>query len=190
MLRREGYEGPITMLSAEDAPPSDRPNLSKDYLAGEAQDDWIPLRSPEYFTERRIELLLGSRVSAIDVKARQVLVEGGAPHPFGALLIATGADPVRPPIPGAGSSRVHYLRSFADSRALVEKAGSARRARRRGRRLHRTRSVGVAASAGNQPSTWWHRDRRRSSASWGWRSDGSFKRCTKRTASSSISARR
>jgi NADPH-dependent 2,4-dienoyl-CoA reductase/sulfur reductase-like enzyme/nitrite reductase/ring-hydroxylating ferredoxin subunit len=126
MLRREGYQGPITMLSAEDSPPSDRPNLSKDYLAGEAQDDWIPLRSPEYFTERRIELLLGSRVSSIDVDGRQVLVEGGTVHPFGALLIATGADPVRPPVPGADGPLVHYLRSFADSRALVEKAGSAR----------------------------------------------------------------
>src|SRR4029077_17774333 len=87
MLRREGYDGPITMVSAEDAPPSDRPNLSKDYLAGQAQDDWIPLRSPEYFTERRIELVLGTRVSAIDVGAREVLLEGGTRRSFGALLI-------------------------------------------------------------------------------------------------------
>jgi apoptosis-inducing factor 3 len=127
-LRREGYEGPISMLSAEDAPPSDRPNLSKDYLAGQAQDDWIPLRSPEYFTERRIELLLGTRVSSIDVAGRQVLLESGARHPFGSLLIATGADPVRLPIPGADGPQVHYLRSFADSRALVDKARSARHA--------------------------------------------------------------
>jgi NADPH-dependent 2,4-dienoyl-CoA reductase/sulfur reductase-like enzyme len=125
MLRRKGYEGPLTMISAEDAPPSDRPNLSKDYLAGQAQDDWIPLRSPDYFTERRIELVLGARVSSIDVHARHVLLEGGARHPFEALLIATGADPVRPPIPGADGPQVHYLRSFADSRALVDKAGSA-----------------------------------------------------------------
>lgn len=128
MLRREGYQGPITMLSADEAPPSDRPNLSKDYLAGEAQDDWIPLRSPDYFNEQRIELLLGTRVSSIDVEGRQVLLEGGARRSFGALLIATGADPVRPPIPGADGPQVHYLRSFADSRALVEKAGSARHA--------------------------------------------------------------
>jgi NADPH-dependent 2,4-dienoyl-CoA reductase/sulfur reductase-like enzyme/nitrite reductase/ring-hydroxylating ferredoxin subunit len=128
MLRRQGYEGPITMLSADDAPPSDRPNLSKDYLAGQAQDDWIPLRSPEYFTERRIDLLLGTPVSAIDVDGRQVLLEGGERRAFGALLIATGADPVRPPIPGAEGPPVHYLRSFADSRALVDKARSARHA--------------------------------------------------------------
>src|SRR5438045_485529 len=62
MLRREGYGGALTMISADAAPPSDRPNLSKDYLAGNAQEDWIPLRSPEFYTERRIELVLGSRV--------------------------------------------------------------------------------------------------------------------------------
>jgi NADPH-dependent 2,4-dienoyl-CoA reductase/sulfur reductase-like enzyme/nitrite reductase/ring-hydroxylating ferredoxin subunit len=128
MLRREGYDGPITMIGAEDAPPSDRPNLSKDYLAGQAQDDWIPLRSPGYFTERRIELLLGARVSSIDVKGRQVVVEGGRRHSFGSLLIATGADPVRPPVPGADGPHAHYLRSFADSRALVDRALSARHA--------------------------------------------------------------
>jgi apoptosis-inducing factor 3 len=126
MLRREGYEGSISMLGAEDAPPSDRPNLSKDYLAGNAQDDWIPLRSPEYFTEKRIELLLGTPVLSIDIPGRQVLLEGGARRPFGALLIATGADPVRLPIPGADGPNVHYLRSFADSRVLIDTAQSAR----------------------------------------------------------------
>ena len=125
-LRRNGYDGPITMVSAEDAPPSDRPNLSKDYLAGQAQDDWIPLRSPEYFTEQRIELLLGTRVASIDVNGRQVLLEGGARRSFGSLLIATGADPVRLPIPGADAPQVHYLRSFANSRAIVEKARTAK----------------------------------------------------------------
>jgi NADPH-dependent 2,4-dienoyl-CoA reductase/sulfur reductase-like enzyme/nitrite reductase/ring-hydroxylating ferredoxin subunit len=126
MLRREGYAGPVTMISADDSPPCDRPNLSKDYLAGNAQDDWIPLRSPEYYAERRIELLLGSRVSSVDVGARQVLLENGARRTFDALLIATGADPVRLPIPGADGAQVHYLRSFADSRALVDKARGAR----------------------------------------------------------------
>jgi NADPH-dependent 2,4-dienoyl-CoA reductase/sulfur reductase-like enzyme/nitrite reductase/ring-hydroxylating ferredoxin subunit len=126
MLRREGYDGPVTMISADDSPPSDRPNLSKDYLAGNAQEDWIPLRPAEFFTERRIELLLRSRVSSIDVEARQLLIEGGSRRPFDALLIATGADPVRLPIPGADQAQVHYLRSFSDSRALVEKVRAAK----------------------------------------------------------------
>src|SRR5207249_8049505 len=93
---------------------------------GQAQEDWIPLRSPEFYTERRIELLLGSRVSAIDPPARTVTHGDGSKRAFGALLIATGADPVRLPIPGADGANVHYLRSFADSRALVAKAGTAR----------------------------------------------------------------
>ena len=66
MLRREGYDGPLTMISADADPPVDRPNLSKDYLAGNAKEDWIPLRPPEFYTERHIELLLGSRVTSID----------------------------------------------------------------------------------------------------------------------------
>ena len=52
MLRREGYDGPVTLISADDYPPCDRPNLSKDYLAGSAQEDWIPLKPPEYYSER------------------------------------------------------------------------------------------------------------------------------------------
>jgi NADPH-dependent 2,4-dienoyl-CoA reductase/sulfur reductase-like enzyme len=126
MLRRERYTGPITMISADDSPPCDRPNLSKDYLAGNAQDDWIPLRPPEYYVEQRIDLLLASRVSSIDVGARQVLLEGGSRRTFDALLIATGADPVRLPIPGADDAHVHYLRSFTDSRVLVDKARGAK----------------------------------------------------------------
>src|SRR5205807_3168738 len=66
MLRREGYTGPVTMLSADDAGPYDRPNLSKDYLAGNAPEEWIPLRSPEFYREHEIELRLDARVVAIE----------------------------------------------------------------------------------------------------------------------------
>jgi len=128
MLRREGYDGPITMISADVDPPSDRPNLSKDYLAGTAQDDWIPLRPAEFYTENRIELLLQSPVASIDPAARQVALGDGTRRPFGALLLATGADPVRLLIPGWDAPHVHYLRSFGDSRAIVKAAGSAARA--------------------------------------------------------------
>ena len=128
MIRREGYDGPLTMISADESSPVDRPNLSKDYLAGNAQDDWIPLRSPEYYQENRIELVRNARVSSIDVAGRQARLETGSPREFGALLIATGADPVRLPIPGADGANVHYLRSFADSRAIVEKTRGAKHA--------------------------------------------------------------
>ena len=127
MLRREGYDGDLTMISADDSPPCDRPNLSKDFLAGTAPDDWIPLRAPEFYAERRIELVLDARVSALDVAQRRVVLENGTQRSYGALLIATGADPVRLAIPGAADAQVHYLRTFADSRAIVARAASARR---------------------------------------------------------------
>jgi len=127
MLRREAYDGPITMISADDSPPCDRPNLSKDYLAGTAQEDWIPLRAPEFYTEKRIELLLNSRVGSIDVARREVLLENGSRHSFGAMLIATGAEPIHLPIPGADAPHVHYLRSFTDSKAIIQKTQQAKK---------------------------------------------------------------
>jgi NADPH-dependent 2,4-dienoyl-CoA reductase/sulfur reductase-like enzyme len=126
MLRRTGYDGPLTMLSADDSPPSDRPNLSKDFLAGTAKDDWIPLRSPEFYTERRIELVLNARVASLDVRAKSVQLESGKTYTYGALLIATGAEPVRLDIPGATDAQIHYLRTFTDSRAIVARAPSAK----------------------------------------------------------------
>jgi NADPH-dependent 2,4-dienoyl-CoA reductase/sulfur reductase-like enzyme len=71
MLRRDGYSGPITMLSDDDAPPCDRPNLSKDYLAGNAPEEWIPLRPLEFYREQGIELRLGTRAVAIHANARE-----------------------------------------------------------------------------------------------------------------------
>ncbi|TXL72674.1 Rieske 2Fe-2S domain-containing protein [Vineibacter terrae] len=127
-LRNEGYAGRITMLSADESGPYDRPNLSKDYLAGSAAEDWIPLRSPTFYRDRGIDLKLGARVVAIDARKRQVDLADGSRHEYDALLLATGADPVRLTIPGAECPHVHYLRSLADSRALVAKASAARRA--------------------------------------------------------------
>src|SRR6266705_4075002 len=98
MLRREGYDGPLTIVSADASPPVDRPNLSKDYLAGTAQEDWIPLRPTNYYRDRRIDLLLQSRVSSLDTKGRRIVLENGKVLEFGALLLATGADPVHLPI--------------------------------------------------------------------------------------------
>jgi apoptosis-inducing factor 3 len=127
MLRREGYTGPVTMISADSEAPVDRPNLSKDYLAGEAQEDWIPMWPAETYKERRVDLVLKKRVSSIDPRSRTLLLDDGSRREFGALLIATGADPVHLTVPGADPSQVLYLRSFADSRAIVEKAKAAKR---------------------------------------------------------------
>lgn len=127
MLRRQGYEGPMTMISADNAPPVDRPNLSKDYLAGTAQEDWVPLRPPDFYRERNIELLLNSRISSLDAKRKIVALENGKEISFDALLLATGAEPIHLPIEGATDSQIHYLRTFADSKAIIAKADSTKR---------------------------------------------------------------
>ena len=126
-LRREGYEGPITLLSADAALPCDRPNLSKDYLAGNAQPDWIPLRSETFYGAHRIEVRLNTRVSKIDPAQKTVTLNDGSRIGYGALLLATGAEPVRLPVPGADLPHVHVLRTLADSDALIAAARSARR---------------------------------------------------------------
>ena len=128
MLRRKGYEGPLTMISAEGDPPVDRPNLSKDFLAGTAGEDWIPLRPTEWYSEHKVDLVLNSRVISLDTKQKKVTTEDGKTYEYGALLLATGADPIKLPIQGAAPAKVFYLRSFADSKAIVAKAASAKRA--------------------------------------------------------------
>src|SRR6516225_3627294 len=87
MLRREGYGGSVTMISADSAPPVDRPNLSKDYLAGTAPEEWIPLRPPEWYSERKIDLMLNSRVVSLDTKQKKITTEDGKIYEFGALLL-------------------------------------------------------------------------------------------------------
>lgn len=125
-LRQEGYVGKLTMLSADAAPPCDRPNLSKDYLAGNAPEAWIPLRPAEFYAEHGIELVLGARVTEIDVANKTVLLDGGDRHAYERLLLATGADPVRLSIPGSDLPNVHYLRTLADSRSIIAKLASAK----------------------------------------------------------------
>ena len=128
MLRRKGYAGPVAMVGADPAIPYDRPNLSKDYLAGTAPEEWISLRSREFYREARIDLRPGKRATSIDVRARKVVLEDGETLTFGALLLATGALPRRLSIPGANLAHVFTLRSLADSRALVERTATAKRA--------------------------------------------------------------
>jgi apoptosis-inducing factor 3 len=128
-LRREGYTGKITLVDPDTDAPYDRPNLSKDYLAGNASEEWIPLHPPEFYREREIELLHGPRVAAVEPKARRVRLDNGTDLPYDALLLATGASPVR--LDAAlerGTPGVHYLRSLADSRRITTSAREGARA--------------------------------------------------------------
>src|SRR5215813_8553394 len=127
-LRREQYEGSIVMLSSDAAPPVDRPNLSKDYLAGNAPEEWVPLRPDSFYADNAIDLRLKASVIAIELRSREVAMAEGSKIPYGRLLLATGAEAIRLSIPGADRSHVHTLRSLADCRAIIERAKTARRA--------------------------------------------------------------
>jgi NADPH-dependent 2,4-dienoyl-CoA reductase/sulfur reductase-like enzyme/nitrite reductase/ring-hydroxylating ferredoxin subunit len=126
-LRREGYQGHLVMVSDEDTPPVDRPNLSKDYLAGKALEEWVPLRPGSFYSENAIELRLGTKAAGIEARTREVVLEDGTRIAYDQLLLATGAEPVRLSIPGAELQHVRVLRSLADSRAIIERAAAARR---------------------------------------------------------------
>ena len=125
MLRRQDYKGGIVMLSSDDAPPVDRPNLSKDYLAGSAPEDWLPLRPDDFYQQAGIDLRLRTTVTDIDTKSRQLTTTSGAIG-YDRLLLATGAEPVRLPIPGGNLPHVHTLRSLADCRAIIDAAKTTR----------------------------------------------------------------
>jgi NADPH-dependent 2,4-dienoyl-CoA reductase/sulfur reductase-like enzyme len=128
MLRREQFAGEIIMLSSEAAAPVDRPNLSKDYLAGSAQEDWIPLRGDDFYRDLKIDLRLGVEVTSIDASGQVVVLKDGARLGYDRLLLAMGAEPNRLPVPGADRPNVHVLRTLADSNAIIASAKGARRA--------------------------------------------------------------
>src|SRR4051794_37370402 len=127
-LRREGYEGPITLFDPDPGAPYDRPNLSKDYLAGSASEDWIPLHPPEFYAEREIEIVRDRRVMELEPAKHRVRLDDGSTREYGALLLATGASPVRLPEALQRGGRVFYLRSFGDSKAIIAAAANAQRA--------------------------------------------------------------
>jgi NADPH-dependent 2,4-dienoyl-CoA reductase/sulfur reductase-like enzyme/nitrite reductase/ring-hydroxylating ferredoxin subunit len=127
-LRREGFAGRITLFSEDTDLPSDRPNLSKNYLAGSAPPEWLPLRGAGFYRKHNIELHLDTPVTAVDSERREVTAADGTRHSYDALLLATGATPVRLDVPGADLAHVHYLRTQADAEAIVAAAATARRA--------------------------------------------------------------
>src|SRR6185437_1407015 len=86
MLRRRGFAGAITMLSNDSAGPVDRPNLSKDYLAGNAPEDWVPLRGEDWYAENKIDLRLRTDVTALDAKNKELTLATGGKLKFDKLL--------------------------------------------------------------------------------------------------------
>ena len=126
MLRREAYRGPVTVVDPDPDAPYDRPNLSKDYLAGNAPEEWLPLHPREFYAAQHIEILSGLEATEIDIKSKTVHLSDGSSRKYGCLLIATGATPIRLDVPGG--DRIAYLRTLGDCRAIIGKLGAAKTA--------------------------------------------------------------
>ena len=113
MLRRKGFSGDILMLSSDAAAPVDRPNLSKDFLAGSAPEEWVPMRPDSFYDEAGIELRLNIEVIGVNTKAHHVVTAGGQNIGYDRLLLATGSEPVRLQIEGTTRpTSTHYVRSL------------------------------------------------------------------------------
>jgi len=119
-LRREGYRGPITLIGRDAEPvPMDRPNLSKDYLSGVAPEEWLPIRDAAYYKKHDLTLMPGVEVTKVDPAAHRVTLADGRTLDYGALLLATGAAPIRLDIPGATLPHVFTLRSLPETRGIL-----------------------------------------------------------------------
>lgn len=125
MLRREGFDGSLTLLSADADAPYDRPNCSKDYLAGQAQPEWMPLRDTGWYSGNDVDLQLKAEAASLDLAGKAVGLKDGRSFGYDALLIATGAEPVR--LPAASGPNVFVLRSLRDADAIIAAAQRARR---------------------------------------------------------------
>jgi NADPH-dependent 2,4-dienoyl-CoA reductase/sulfur reductase-like enzyme/nitrite reductase/ring-hydroxylating ferredoxin subunit len=126
-LRREGYEGELTLFDPDPDAPYDRPNLSKDYLAGSASEDWIPLHPGDFYADQNIEIVRNRRVVQLEPRQHRIRLDDGSAREYGALLLATGATPVRLPGDVDRGGTIRYLRTLADSKAIIAAAAGARR---------------------------------------------------------------
>src|SRR3989442_12568113 len=106
-LRHLGFDGDITLIDRDAQAPYDRPNLSKDYLAGTAPEEWIPLHPRAYYEDLGVGLVLGRTVTSLDPTGKRLTLDDGATRQFGAIVLATGAEPVRLTLPGHNGPRLH-----------------------------------------------------------------------------------
>jgi len=120
-LREEGFDGRIVLIGAESLRPYERPPLSKDYLRGETEQEKVHVHSEAYYGEHDIDLRLGREVSRLDTGSREATLDDGETLRYDRLLLATGAEPRRLPIPGADLDGVLYLRTVPDSDRIRER---------------------------------------------------------------------
>jgi NADPH-dependent 2,4-dienoyl-CoA reductase/sulfur reductase-like enzyme/nitrite reductase/ring-hydroxylating ferredoxin subunit len=133
-LREDGFKGRVLMITREDRTPYDRPNLSKDYLQGHAEPEWMPLRAEEFYAEHDIELWRGKEVARVRAAQKTITFTNGDTLAYDSLLVATGGTPRRLDVPGSDLKNIFVLRNFADTDAIIEAA------------LHASRAVIIGAS--------------------------------------------
>ena len=119
-MREAGFNGNILIVTQENRTPYDRPNLSKDYLQGTAQPEWMPLRSEDFYKEYGIDFLLNKKVKSVDSKNKKISFEHGDDLNYDKLLLAPGGIPRKLNLPGSDLKNIFYLRSFDDSDLIIE----------------------------------------------------------------------
>ncbi len=118
-LRKEGFDGRITLVGRESDRPYDRPPLSKEFLRGEKEEEKVYFKPVEFYQEQEIELKLGASASRLDTANRTVELESGESLSYDKLLLATGSRARKLDIPGNRLNGVHYLRTIGSSRRLA-----------------------------------------------------------------------
>jgi NADPH-dependent 2,4-dienoyl-CoA reductase/sulfur reductase-like enzyme len=127
-LRQAGFTGRILLVTQETTASYDRPKCSKNYLQKEAQNEGMPLRSPDFYQQHDIELMTGRQVDRVDTREKTLLFSDGESLGFDKLIFCTGSRPRRLEMPGSDLQGVYTLRSWADSKILREATQQAKRA--------------------------------------------------------------
>ena len=127
-IREAEYNGKITIVTRENRTPYDRPNLSKDYLQGSAQEEWMPLRPDDFYSKYNIEFMFDNMVNKVNIKGKRISFEKGEDLSYSKLLIATGGVPRELNIPGSDLKNIFYLRSFSDTDNIIEAAKNSKEA--------------------------------------------------------------
>jgi len=126
-LRAEGFAGRIVLIGEEPDPPYERPPLSKEYLRGDIPKEKLLIAGPEVYEDRRIDLMLGTRATRIDLHAHVVELDAGARIDYDKLLLATGAYPRKLEVPGSQLEGIYELRTRGDSERIAAEFAPGRR---------------------------------------------------------------
>ena len=127
-MREAGFTGKIIMVSKEKQVPYDRPNCSKDYLADEAPEEWMPLRGKDFYDQHDITLQFGKEVKEVNTETRAIIFQNGDQQNYDKLLICTGGVPRELKVPGSHLANIHTLRSLGDSRKIRDLGKQVRKA--------------------------------------------------------------